>query len=191
MVDAGNGAELIKKILMTLSKTETKTLGDAIKNIKTCMLTTSKNGVLHSRPMAIVQDDFKEYLYLYTKKEEAKVNELLEHPNICISFCDHKNHEHVSISGVCIISHSEDLIDKYWSPFVAAWFPNGKKSAAIIACKVEKAEIWDCETSAMKVLYELAKANLTHKEPNIGKNIKLGQVDIDLKPSTISTQIQQ
>lgn len=159
---------------MSLTKTQQETLWEAVKDIKTGMLTTINGETLRSRPMEIVQEDFDGSIYLYTKRVGAKVDELLTHPDACLSFCDHKNHEHVSVSGSCTISHSEELISRYWSPFVSAWFPDGKESAAIIVLEVEKAEIWDSEASTMKVLYEIARANLTGTKPDIGENTKLG-----------------
>lgn len=159
---------------MTLTKTEKGTLWDAIKDIKSCMLTTVDTEGLRSRPMELVQEDFDGLIYLYTEKNSTKVDELFQNPNAGLSFCDHKNHEHVSISASCILSHSQDLINRFWTPCVSAWFPHGKESVAVIVCEVKKAEIWDSEASTMKLLYEIAKANLLHQKPDIGENKKLG-----------------
>lgn len=159
---------------MSLTKTEKKTLWDAIEDISSCMFTTVDKDGLRSRPMELVQDDFDGLIYLYTEKNCTKVDEVLQNPNVCLSFCDHKNHEHVSVSASCVLSHSEDLINRFWTPCVSAWFPSGKESAAIIVCEVQKAEIWDSEDSKMKLLYEITKANVVHKKPNIGENKKLG-----------------
>jgi general stress protein 26 len=162
--------------MMALTRTEKETLWDTVKDIRTCMLTTIRadDNSLRSRPMELVQDNFDGLIYLYTEKNCVKVDELFKNPDACLSFCDHKNHEHVSMSVSCILSQNQDLINKFWTPCVSAWFPLGKESATIIVCEVQKAEIWDSDTSTMKLFYEIMKANLINKKPDLGEHLKLG-----------------
>jgi general stress protein 26 len=160
---------------MTLNKTENEQIWEIIEPIKVAMLVTEDNGTLRARPMELVQDDFKGELYFYSNKEDEKIDEIISNPRICLTFEDRRNNEYVSISSLAIIESSPDLVDKYWSPSVSAWFPGGRDTACMIVVDCKQAEIWDSTTSKMKILYQVAIANMTNSKPKLGENVKLGR----------------
>lgn len=147
-----------------------------IKDIKVGMLTTTRDDQLRARPMHIVQDEYDGTLWFYTELPSGKSTEILNDTPVCVTFSDPKNDVFVSLTGSARITRDQSLIEKYWNIFVGAWFTEGRESenVAMIEIKVKKGEHWDAEQSKIVQLYEVAKANLTDSEPDLGENQKFG-----------------
>ncbi|WP_269716562.1 pyridoxamine 5'-phosphate oxidase family protein [Caulobacter sp. NIBR2454] len=81
------------------------------------------------------------------------------------------------IGGQLIQQHDRARIDKYWNPIVAAWYPDGKDDArlTLLCLDAEDAAIWISKGGPVKFLWEVAKANATKTQPDMG-----GRANIDL-----------
>lgn len=147
-----------------------------IKDIKVGMMVTELDGHIHARPMQLVQDDYDGTLYFYTKAQSDKVDEIKQDHDVCITFADSDDHVFVSLTGIANITKDQDLIDRYWNSIVGAWFPEGKDSGdvAILAIKINSGEHWDATSNPVSFFYEIAKANITDTEPDVGENQKFG-----------------
>ena len=155
-----------------------KLIWNLIKDIKIGMLTTQstdESASLRARPMSLVQEAYDGTLYFFTSKNASKVDEVKkEKEEVCITFTDHKHATFVSLSGTAELTQDADLINRYWSEGVAAWFPNGKEDedVAMLAIKIHKGEHWKSDESKLVQLFELAKANVLEETPEIGEHEK-------------------
>jgi general stress protein 26 len=149
---------------------------EMIKDIKVGMLVTLDDDVPRARPMHLVQDAYDGTIWFYTRRSAEKVTETDRDHDVCLTFSDQDEGVYVSLSGKAQLTNNQALIDKYWNPFIAAWFPEGKEDpeVALLEIKVEMGEHWMSTESKAFQLYEFAKANLTHTKPNIGENEKFG-----------------
>jgi len=147
-----------------------------IKDIKVGMLTTHCDDELRSRPMHLVQDNYDDTIWFFTNSLSEKIFEMKHDRDVNLSFSCPKTQTYVSMTGKARLTHDKDLINKFWNPFVAAWFPQGKDApdVALIAIKISKGEHWDTEKSKILQLFEIAKANLTDKQPDLGENQEFG-----------------
>jgi general stress protein 26 len=72
---------------------------------------------------------------------------------------------------------TRDLLhrDKFWNPVVSAWFPCGKDESALtmLCLKCEEAEVGVSDANGVRFGWEIAKANLTGSEPNVGGHVCL------------------
>ena len=164
-----------------LTPEEGDKLWQKIGDIKTAMLTTRGgdeygHSFMHARPMSIVQDEFDGALWFFTDERSEKVDEIEQHPQVCCTFCDEETQTYVSLTGYATINNNPKKIDAYWNAFVSAYFPKGKHDSAtsLMRVAVYKAEIWDADTSQMKQLFQIAKANLLHEYPDLGDHLRLG-----------------
>jgi general stress protein 26 len=68
--------------------------------------------------------------------------------------------------------------DKYWNSTVAAWFAKGKDDPRLtmLCLDCQDAMVWISEVGGVKFGLEIARANLTGTEPNVGGKtaLKLG-----------------
>lgn len=149
-----------------------------IKAIKVGMLTTEVAGSLHARPMHIVQNEYVGTLWFFTSKASAKVFEIKKDRDVCMTFASVETETYVSLTGSATITQDRKLIEKYWNPFVAAWFPDGKDDpeVSLIQIHVRAGEHWDATSSKVIQLFEVAKANLTESTLDMGENEQFGRV---------------
>lgn len=147
-----------------------------IKQIKTAMLTTRHGDELRSRPMVLVQDEYDGTLWFYTDLSTEKVLEIERDHDVCLTFSDADNQVYVSLTGVGRATRDKTLINKYWNPFVAAWFPDGKDSpnVGMLEIKVQKGEHWDSDSSAMVKMFKTVQAKVKGEQPNLGEHEKFG-----------------
>lgn len=146
-----------------------------IKGIKIAMLVTEENGELHARPMTLVQDRYDGTLWFYTRADDAKVDEVERDRAVCLTFSDPAGNVHVSLSGTAKLSRDRSLIEKFWNPVVASWFPEGKHDAAcaLLEVRIHKGEHWEGR-NPVSFWYEVVKANITGQTPDMGENEKFG-----------------
>ena len=143
-----------------------------IKDVRVAMLTTWDGHRLRSRPMHGFQDVFQGELYFYTRLESGKTREVVRYDQVNLAYAEPQRQVYVSVSGSAEVVVEPALLKKYWNSAVAAWFPEGLEDPdlALIKVRVEEAEYWDMTTSRMRYLFELGRANLTGREPELGEH---------------------
>lgn len=158
------------------SKEHKSLIWNLIKGVKVGMLTTQDGNVIRSRPMHLVQDEYSGTLWFFTKKSAEKCYEVRDEQQVGISFCNHDDGIHVSLSGSASLTQDKALIDKFWSPLAGAWFEKGKDDpdVALLKIKISSGEHWKSDENKIVQLYEIAKASLTDGTPDLGENKKFG-----------------
>ena len=156
------------------SKESKEKVWNMIKDIKVGMLVTQEDDRLHSRPMQLVQDSYDGTLWFFTKIQSGKTEEVMSEKNVCVAFSNSSEQTHVSLTGKAKLNFDQEKIEELWSPFVAAWFPEGKQSSdmALLEIKVDHGEYWNNDNTSLGYLYEVAKANVSKETPDLGENQK-------------------
>ena len=148
-----------------------------IKDIQVGMLVTLDGEMPRARPMHLVQKEYDGKLWFFTRRSAEKVSETNRDHDVCLSFSDQDKGVYVSLSGTANLTDDRELIEKYWNPFVAAWFTDGKDDPdiALLEIDVQMGEHWKATENKAFQLYEFAKANVKKDAtPNIGENEKFG-----------------
>lgn len=150
-------------------------LWSMIKDIKVAMMTTWDGEQMHARPMHGHQNEFAGKLYFFTKLNSGKTDELQRYDKLNLAYADIGKNNYVSVAGRGRIVKDREKMKEFWSPMAAAWFPKGldDEDLALIEVEAESAQYWDSTKSTMNYLYQVASANLTGREPNMGENEKL------------------
>ena len=91
---------------------------------------------------------------------------------IDLAYADIGDNNYVSIAGKGRVITDRARIEKYWSPMASAWFPKGldDPNLALIEVDADSAQYWDSTDSTMRYLWEVATANLTGREPDMGES---------------------
>lgn len=155
-------------------------LWSLIKDIKVAMMTSWDGNELHARPMHGHQKEFAGKLYFFTKRDSGKTAEIERFDKINLAYADIDKNTYVSVAGRGRVTTDRELMKEFWSPMASAWFPKGldDPDLALIEVEPESAQYWDSTASTMRYLWQVASANVTGKEPDMGENEKL-----DLKAS--------
>lgn len=66
-------------------------------------------------------------------------------------------------------------MDKYWNAHVAAWYPEGKDDPRLTLLRFDArdAEVWISEAGPIRYAFEIARANATHSQPEVGGRTNL------------------
>ncbi|MBN9189431.1 pyridoxamine 5'-phosphate oxidase family protein [Microbacterium sp.] len=142
-----------------------------LKSARTASVTTqTASGALHSRPLAVLDDDFAGTLWFFTADPSSKTADLAAHPQVNVSVGDGKGW--LSLSGVATISRDEERIDRYWNPWAAAYFEGGRDDPTVALLQVDVSSIhyWDLDKPAIVTAFEVAKGLLTRSAPDVGDN---------------------
>ena len=70
-------------------------------------------------------------------------------------------------------------LEQYWNPVVAAWYPEGKDDPRLTLLRLDlkDAQVWLSETNPLTFGFQIAKANLSGRDPDVGESAA-----VDLKP---------
>ncbi len=121
-------------------------LAELIRGVRIAMLVTrAGDGTLRARPMATQEADFDGTLWFFTAQHSSKVNELVQNPQVVLSYEDSPGHRYVSLSGRAALVRDAGKARQLWSPLYRDWFPKGLEDPelALLRVDVSRAEYWD------------------------------------------------
>lgn len=124
----------------------------------------------HMQPMAPMLDREAGRIWFFTKRNTDLVREVGAgaHGHFCLISRSHDYH--ACIGGRMTPSSSREIVDRYWNPMIAAWYEQGKDDPQLILLefRMKDAAVWASTGSSVVFGWEIAKANLTGNEPDVG-----------------------
>ncbi len=149
-------------------------LWDVLEHVHAGMLGVEESGQ-HMQPMAPFVEKETNSLWFYTRTDSDLVSAVRtgDRAHFCVISKDHDYH--ACPAGAIDEVKSREHIDKYWSAPVAAWFEGGKDdpSLTMLQLKLDDVSIWASTNSSLRFGWEIAKANLTGKEPDLGYHTQI------------------
>ncbi len=100
----------------------------------------------HAEPMhAQLDKDADSEFWFYTTKD----NRIAQGGKAMVHFAAKGHDVFACIRGTLVEETREEIIDKYWSKQVAAWYDEGRKDPSMMMLRFEldDAEIWDVDAS--------------------------------------------
>jgi general stress protein 26 len=152
-------------------KTEFEQVGELISKARFAFVTTSStDGRLLSRPLAVLDREFDGDLYFFTMEPSAKTDQVAADSQVNVSL--QGGDDYLSIAGTASVTRDQALIDELWNPYAEAWFEQGRQDPAVALLKVhaESAEYWTMDSPKPVNLIKYAKAIITHEQPDIATN---------------------
>ena len=144
-------------------------LWDQLAEVRDVLL-WAEGGGSHLQPMAPQVDPLRKTVWFYTNKDTDLAVAALNSPAAKLCLVSNDRDFHASLDGILSIQHDPATIEQFWSPVVAAWYPNGKDDPGLtlLAFKPSSAGLWASTDSAVKFGWEIAKANITGQQPDVG-----------------------
>ncbi|MCA1752944.1 MAG: pyridoxamine 5'-phosphate oxidase family protein [Flavobacteriales bacterium] len=141
---------------------------DIIKSNKTAMLTTGTSNGFRGRPMQIIQDSYEGTICFLAPSESDPVSEILNNPEVGVTFINDLTGNYLSLSGTGSISDDEQLKKTLWSEDVAWLFPSGTdhQGVSVIEISISQGESWR-DTEGSTKLYERIYAFVENRMPII------------------------
>ncbi|MES2500482.1 MAG: pyridoxamine 5'-phosphate oxidase family protein [Pseudomonadota bacterium] len=152
-------------------KTEELTqLGELIKDMSVCMLTTiDDEDAMVSRPMSPQEMSEDGAIWFLTDPNTTKVQHLRL---MNLAFSNESDGTYVSISGHGEIVKDRVHIDGLWTVFARPWFPEGADSSNLALLKFvpHSAEYWDSPNSKMVRMLAMAVSIVAAKPVGMGEH---------------------
>jgi general stress protein 26 len=105
------------------------------------------------------KDDAKDGgdIYFFGAKSEAIVKGLSETNRAVCTYASKGHDLFAHIHGTLELVNDRALVDKFWNPFIAAWYKDGKDDPELQLLRFDtsKAEIWKAETGSTLVAVAL------------------------------------
>jgi general stress protein 26 len=142
------------------------------------MLATIERVQDHFQPMTAFCEPESGRIWFYTRGDSDLAVAAEGGAEAMFVFVSRDRELQASIRGDLRTTLDELHRDKYWSSTVAAWFPKGKNdpNLTMLCLDCHDTMVWISEVGGVKLGWEIARANLTGSEPNIGGKtaLKLG-----------------
>jgi general stress protein 26 len=142
-----------------------------IKKHNTVMLGLAGGPPRHMQPMAAFFDEHvRKGLWFFVQKGAHLLKETGS--GHAAMMCVMQDQAFIAcVGGTLSEDYNRDLIEKFWNPVVAAWFPEGKDDPrlTLLHLEPEDAQVWISSGSAIRFGWEVAKANFTKREPDVGE----------------------
>ncbi|MCU1482672.1 MAG: ral stress protein [Subtercola sp.] len=155
----------------TSHEEDLKNLAELIKKAHVALLTTvTGSGDLHSRPLAIKEEEFDGTLWFFTQDPSAKTANIRDNPQVNVSMEAGKGW--VSLAGTASIVRDAAKIDELWDTSAEAWFPQGREDPTVALIKIDatSAEYWSTSEPAAITLFKVARAAVTGGQPDVGES---------------------
>ncbi|MEM8753830.1 MAG: pyridoxamine 5'-phosphate oxidase family protein [Pseudomonadota bacterium] len=148
-------------------------LWDLMEDNQTCMMVSATpGGGMRARPMQAILEHDRGEIWFYTRISSGKSEELEADGEVCLCFSCPKTSNYVSISGRAEVTDDQAMIEKHWSRFVDAWFPEGKDGGDVGMIRVTPmlGEYWDGDSSSVLAAIKMLVASERDETPDLGEN---------------------
>jgi general stress protein 26 len=154
-----------------------KRLWAEIDKLHTGMLGIVDGEPQHFQPMTAFSDPDNGRLWFFTRTDTDMARDVAGGRQAMFILQAKDQEMQACIGGELTVRIDRQMLEKFWNPHVAAWYPQGKDDPHLtmlcLAC--EDARVWISQGGPVKYFWEVAKANTTGKLPDIG-----GATDVTL-----------
>lgn len=142
---------------------------DELGDVHAGMLGVEGSG-LHNQPMAPQIDRDGHTIWFYTSRDAALVKAVTPGAKAHFIVIGEDHDYHACVCGPIETSTDPEIVEKFWNPVVAAWYPDGKTDPNLVMLKLtlQDGQAWASTDSNLRFGWEIAKANVTDERPNIG-----------------------
>lgn len=122
-------------------------IAELVKAGDSCFFCTvgAAGGVLHARPMAVIDVDDSGRLWFFTQADSLKTIELDRDPRVTLFFKKGDHGGHLKLDGTARDATDKPTIHRLWTPTLRAWFTEGEDDPRICVLCIEPTggEYWD------------------------------------------------
>lgn len=139
------------------------------------MLGLVGDGIGHFHPMTAFCDKELGSIWFFTRRDAELVRHMVQGGRAMFNLVSKDRDLWACIGGTITEQHDAERIERYWSPMVSAWFPHGKDDPELTLLRLdaEDAEVWVSNKGPIRMAFEVARANLTDTEPDVGAHTRV------------------
>lgn len=151
------------------SREELNKITEIMKQHPICMLTT-QGDALTTRPMTVAKVEDDGEVWFFSSAGTDLVSDIDAEPEVNLSFM--AKNQWLSVRGDAVTITSEPKARELWNEAVAAFYPDGPESKALILIRVrpEGAQFWETPGGAVATIVNWAKARITGEPIDAGES---------------------
>jgi general stress protein 26 len=137
------------------------------------LTTTTADGRLTSRPMALQEVEFDGDLWFFAERSAPWVAALAASPQVNVGVGS--GGSWVSLTGTAAVVDDVAKKRDLWNGAVEAWLPQGPEDPSVVLVKVDadSAEYWDAPGGRLATAFSFVKAKVTGQRIDAGENEKV------------------
>lgn len=146
-------------------------LWEALEDTRTGMLGLVGGAPQHFQPMTGFDDREGRCLWFFTRDDTDLLKDVAAgNDDAMYTLVTKKTDLYACLGGRLSISNDRSVVDRFWNPVVAAWYPEAKDDPRLrlVRFNLEDARVWINDKGPVRFLYEVARANLTRELPDSG-----------------------
>jgi general stress protein 26 len=124
----------------------------------------------HMQPMTAFADKAEGALWFFCKRSNDLVKESAAGHSAMFCVMSKDQEFQACLGGELTEDRDREKIGRFWNAVAAAWFPDGKDDPELTLLKFTPADalVWASRSGPLRFAWEIAKANATHQEPDVG-----------------------
>jgi general stress protein 26 len=148
-------------------------LWDEIEKHQTGMLGIGGGAPHHTQPMTAFAEPETGEIWFFSRDDTELVQEI--GAGVSAVFVFQQKDVQACLAGRLSLHRDPARIDRYWNAVIAAWYPDGKEDPhlALIRMTLDDAQVWISQAGPARFAWEIAKANATHRAPDLGGRANL------------------
>ena len=123
----------------------------------------------HMQPMAAFGDKEGDAIWFFTKTSTDLVRQTGSGHDAMVCLMAKDMEFQACIHGQLVQDLDRAKMDTFWSPYVSAWYPEGKDDPELTMVRLDPndARVWVSRRGPLTYPLQIAKANATHSLPNV------------------------
>ena len=153
-----------------MSAEDTRKVAELLKGERFGFLTTTTpEGKLTSRPMALQEVEFDGDLWFFAEQSAPWLRHISHSPQVNVGVGS--GGDWVSLTGEALVVSDVAKKKELWNSGVEAWLPQGPEDPAVVLVKVDgdTAEYWDSPGNRLATALSFVKAKATGSQPDTGE----------------------
>jgi general stress protein 26 len=137
------------------------------------LTTTTPEGTLTSRPMALQEVEFDGDLWFFAERNAPWIAHVTASPQVNVGVGT--GGSWVSLTGRAAVVDDAAKKRDLWNQGAEAWLPQGADDPSVVLVKVDadSAEYWDAPGGRLATVFSLVKARVTGERIDAGENEKV------------------
>ena len=152
-----------------MSAEDTRKVAELLRGEKFGFLTTTTpEGKLTSRPMALQEVEFDGDLWFFAEQSAPWLTHISRSPQVNVGVGS--GGSWVSLTGEAVVVSDVAKKKELWNSGVEAWLPQGPEDPSVVLVKVhgDTAEYWDSPGNRLATALSFVKAKATGSQPSTG-----------------------
>jgi len=128
-----------------------------------------------AQPMTAITEDDDGLIWFFTRDDTDFAQRIGDGAEGRLIFVSGDQKGFADITGELTIANDPERVKRFWNPAVAAWYPDGQDDPhlRLLRFAPTTGQVWISKHGLLRFAFEVARANLTKTQPDMGARGKV------------------